>query len=367
MRAPDKKGTVSSFFTYWNGPDFYPGGWNELDIEIVPSVSKNPFSMNVIFGDGHTKRETHDYKPSFDPKNDWHIYEMAWTPEFIAWSIDNKEVRRVTKDDPSIKFTDKPQSVMMNFWTPTFESWGKGFDAKDMPWEVEYDYVETYVYNSETSGFDFNWRDNFNTFDTSRWHKSDNTTFDANSTTFRASQAFIKEGKLVLKMEPDHDGDIHGEHRFDHPQVEHTMTMPTPEHRAEKGKKTTKSDEHYDIAAEKHYSSMRREDIREQEQFAHRPRDPYEHQEFPGYAYETPHGGDYSEYMRHADPYAAEAYGHRYPTEEYGRQHFNPYMEHEEATHGGLHFESSHDGEHKKHEAPKMPEDPYHYNPYTHP
>lgn len=187
MRAPNKKGTVSSFFTYWNGPNFYPGGWNELDIEIVPSVEKNPFSMNVIYGDGEVKRETHDYKADFDPASDWHIYELAWSPDFIAWSIDNKEVRRVTKDDPSVKLTDKPQSVMMNFWTPTFESWGKGLDAADMPWFVEYDYVETYVYNHHTNGFDFHWRDNFDTFDTNRWHKSDNTTFDANSTTFRAS------------------------------------------------------------------------------------------------------------------------------------------------------------------------------------
>ena len=38
MKAPNKKGTVASFFTYWNGPNFYPGGWNELDVEIVPSV-----------------------------------------------------------------------------------------------------------------------------------------------------------------------------------------------------------------------------------------------------------------------------------------------------------------------------------------
>ena len=38
MKAPDRKGTVSSFFTYWDGPNFYPGGWNELDIEVVPSV-----------------------------------------------------------------------------------------------------------------------------------------------------------------------------------------------------------------------------------------------------------------------------------------------------------------------------------------
>ena len=55
MKAPNQKGTVASFFTYWDGPGFYTGGWNELDMEIVPSVEKNPFSTNVIFGDGHQK------------------------------------------------------------------------------------------------------------------------------------------------------------------------------------------------------------------------------------------------------------------------------------------------------------------------
>ena len=206
--------------------------------------------MNVIYGDGHTKRETHDYKAGFDPKNDWHIYEMAWTPEFISWSIDNKEVRRVKKDDPSIKFTDKPQSVMMNFWTPTFESWGKGFDPKDMPWTVEYDYVETYTYNTETKGFDFNWRDNFNTFDTNRWHKSDNTTFDANSTIFRASQAFIKDGNLVLKMEPDHPEELHGTHRFEPATVQPVQTEPTAEHKGAKGEQQKKGSKHFDVDAE---------------------------------------------------------------------------------------------------------------------
>ena len=203
MKAPNKKGTVSSFFTYWNGPNFYPGGWNELDVEIVPSVESNPFSMNIIYGDGHQKRESHDYERGFDPADDWHIYEMAWTPDYIAWSVDNKEVRRVKNDDPSVQYMNKGQSVMMNFWTPTFESWGKGFNSADMPWYVLYDYVETFTWNSETKGFDFHWRDDFVSFDANRWHKSDNTTFDANSTTFRASQSYVRDGHLVLKMEPD--------------------------------------------------------------------------------------------------------------------------------------------------------------------
>ena len=35
----------------------------------------------------------------------------------------------------------------MNFWTPTFHSWGKGFDDVDMPWYTMYDYVEVYTFD----------------------------------------------------------------------------------------------------------------------------------------------------------------------------------------------------------------------------
>ena len=35
----------------------------------------------------------------------------------------------------------------MNFWTPTFHSWGKDLDAVDMPWYVLYDYVEVFTYD----------------------------------------------------------------------------------------------------------------------------------------------------------------------------------------------------------------------------
>jgi len=102
---------------------------------------------------------------------------------------------------------------MMNFWTPTFESWGKDFKPEDMPWYVLYDYVETYTWNVEDQNFDFHWKDDFTDFNAKRWHKNDNTTFDANSTTFRESQAYVQNGHLVLKMEPEVHQELHeGQH-----------------------------------------------------------------------------------------------------------------------------------------------------------
>ena len=59
MKSPANYGTVASFFTYWTGPNWSVGQWNEIDVEIVPSVQvhgTSPFSTNLIYGDGHSSK-----------------------------------------------------------------------------------------------------------------------------------------------------------------------------------------------------------------------------------------------------------------------------------------------------------------------
>ena len=74
IKAPNKPGTCTSFFTYWNGPKWSPEKWNELDFEIVPSVMEHPVSTNIIDGDGTWRRESHTYVDGLDPAADWHVY-----------------------------------------------------------------------------------------------------------------------------------------------------------------------------------------------------------------------------------------------------------------------------------------------------
>jgi len=202
MKAPDRKGTVSSFFTYWDGPAFYPGGWNEIDVEIVPSVERTPLSMNVIYGDGEGKNEYHDYAHAFNPHDEWHTYEFEYTPDYISFSIDGNEVRHLAGDAvEAVKYLDKEQTLRMNFWTPTFDSWGAGFKAEDMPWYVLYDYVEVFTYNEHLNEFEFHWRDDFNSFDGDRWHKASGG-FEENSSVFDPNQVYTSHGNLIIKMEP---------------------------------------------------------------------------------------------------------------------------------------------------------------------
>ena len=116
----------------------------------------------------------------------------------------------------------------MNFWTPTWYPWNEKFSDADLPWEVKYDFVETYTWNSHTGGFDFYWKDDFSSFDNSKWYMSDNWGFEGNSSLFVTSQVSNKDGNLVLTLDkaPTHsEEDSHFLH-YQYPPHGHDKYAP---------------------------------------------------------------------------------------------------------------------------------------------
>ena len=200
MRGPLKKGTVQSLFTYWKGPNWSWAEWNEIDVELVPSVTDSPFSTNVIYGDGtvgQLQQQEYDYSST---ESDWHTYTFEWTPEHITWYFDGKVVRSLDSSNEGVWRMNKAQNLMMNFWTPTWSPWGDNLNDVDMPYLAEYDWVEVYSYDAASKGYNFLWRDEFDTLDLNRWEVSDNWAFDGNSTTFMASQVTVENSVLTLKL-----------------------------------------------------------------------------------------------------------------------------------------------------------------------
>lgn len=104
--------------------------------------------------------------------------------------------------------------MRLNFWTPTFRAWGSDFKAVDMPWYLLFDWIELYNYNGTTKTFEKAWRDDFNNFDQTRWHKMSGS-FEGNSSSFSPQNAYVSGGNLVLKLEPLDNVHMHERH-FDH-------------------------------------------------------------------------------------------------------------------------------------------------------
>jgi len=89
----------------------------------------------------------------------------------------------------------------MNFWTPSWSPWGDGRNDSSMPWYADYDWVETYTYNHNTKGFDFHWRDDFNSIDYNRWAISSKSAFGGSLSSFTTSQVYVYQGALALKLD----------------------------------------------------------------------------------------------------------------------------------------------------------------------
>lgn len=221
MQNPGKMGTVQSFFTY-TAQD-WPHGWNEIDVEIVPSVAENPFSMNIIWKDG---AQDHNYATGFHPSSDWVTYSVEWTPDSVSWFVNDKLVRK-TEGTEDVHFLNMPTQLMMNFWTPMWSPWNDYFDDAAMPWYAKYDFVEVYDYDHSSKSFNLRWRDDFNTWDTKKWYASDNWGFDNNSSLFMSSQVYVEDGSLVLKMDYN---DGHAREFPLHHEVHHEKPAPKTEH-----------------------------------------------------------------------------------------------------------------------------------------
>ena len=82
-------GTVASFFTYWSGPNWQMGKWNEIDVEIVPSMQLqgiSPFSTNIIYGGGDGTNyniQEQAYEPYNQNYDQFHEWTIIWTPDYV--------------------------------------------------------------------------------------------------------------------------------------------------------------------------------------------------------------------------------------------------------------------------------------------
>ncbi|HEX2866383.1 MAG TPA: family 16 glycosylhydrolase [Ignavibacteriales bacterium] len=196
MKSFEKEGMLASFFTYHDND--VASNWNEIDLEIMGRYSNN-VQFNTITP-GQVNHVRANYVP-FNPSLDFHTYAFEWTPGYVSWFIDGKEVYRQTGSH--IQSLNKAQKIMMNVWCPAYAGWAGAFSPAFLPAFAFYDFVSYYSYTpgsgSYGSGnnFTLKWKDDFNSWDQSRWEKATHT-WDGNNCDFITDNAVIKDGMLTL-------------------------------------------------------------------------------------------------------------------------------------------------------------------------
>lgn len=190
-------GIVSSFFTYDDPAD----PWGEIDYEWL-GLFDHIIDLNTIT----TGQASHirQHYVSFNPHIDFHNYAFEWTPDYVAWFIDDEEIFRQTGSH--IAELDSAQKLMMNMWQPVYADWVGTFDERTLPRFSYYDWVKyaSYTPGSGNYGTDDNftmeWEDDFSEFDQTRWGKSDDHTWSGNGSILIEENAVFVDGMLVLCM-----------------------------------------------------------------------------------------------------------------------------------------------------------------------
>ncbi|MEW5799522.1 MAG: family 16 glycosylhydrolase [Bacteroidota bacterium] len=196
MKSAQREGMLASFFTYHEITS--TADWNEIDIEILGRYSDD-IQFNPITP-GQINHVSH-YQTLFNPALDFHTYAFEWTPTYVAWFVEGKEVHRQT--GAHIEALNLPQKIMMNIWNPTYPNWAGEWNENVLPAFAYYDWVSysAFTPDSGTTGTDSNftlkWKDEFDSWDQTRWEKATHT-WGGNGCDFVHENAVFKDGKLIL-------------------------------------------------------------------------------------------------------------------------------------------------------------------------
>lgn len=199
MRVANASGVLSTFFTYKDGSEIGNTFWEEIDIEIFGKNNATEWQSNVILGSSRPTINSEQHHTAATSLADaYHTYVLEWTPDYVAWFIDGVEIRRLTGTSTVTSLTNK-QSLRFNIWSSESVAWVGAWDDSVLPVYQFVNYIEYKAYNATSKTFEGGWRDDFDTFDTSRWNKA-NWSFDMNRVDFAPENALVKNGILVLAL-----------------------------------------------------------------------------------------------------------------------------------------------------------------------
>lgn len=116
IRAPRGSGLVGAFFTYTGPP--YGDPHDEIDFEFL---GKNTRQVQLnYFHKGKSMSGVYIDLP-FDAADDFHLYEFSWSADMIIWSVDGREVHRVS--GPAANVPSASGIVMSSLWAAPIKGW----------------------------------------------------------------------------------------------------------------------------------------------------------------------------------------------------------------------------------------------------
>lgn len=223
MKSAKQSGIISNFFLWKEGSEQDNVFWEEVDIEVFGKDGATTWQSNIITGLGERIKSEKVHTAQNSLADAYHTYAIEWTPDYVAWFIDGAEVRR--NIGGQVSDLSSNATMRFNFWPPNIVDWVGAFDATALPAHMFVNWVE--YYRLDGTSFVLDWRDDFNTFDTTRWTKATHT-FDENRSDFVAENALVSDGYLVLAITKAGDEGFSGSAPVDTGSTDPKPIEPSP-------------------------------------------------------------------------------------------------------------------------------------------
>ena len=216
IRTAQGPGVVSTFFLWKPDSEKAPSvPWHEIDFEMgqasgdIQTQVMTPGASPPMYRTEHAVAHTLPYRPH----QGYFTYRIEWTPDYIAFFVDGKEVRRETdKTEYASMFLkdasgDTPASERMELRTgvwpgePSIYGWSGPFDGSTVPTAHFVDYVKVWDYtpNQADKFATVLLDEQFNSLNYSVWYPAQ-WTFDFSASDYISQNIGAKDGRLVVAL-----------------------------------------------------------------------------------------------------------------------------------------------------------------------
>ena len=199
IRYAPGDGVVSTFFLWKEGSEASGAYWAELDYEKIAADCH--MQLNNIYGNPKAQHQT---TPSlgFAMCEGYHDYRIEWTPTYIAWVVDGKEIRRDTGTNATAYAQNATGGMTFHFniW-PGNSSFGGNINNTTLPVHQYISWVEYASYDN--GNFKVEWREEFESSGVPSGWAVGNWASSYNLSTHNAQNVGFVNGIAVLSLTAD--------------------------------------------------------------------------------------------------------------------------------------------------------------------
>ncbi|HKO53351.1 MAG TPA: family 16 glycosylhydrolase [Polyangiaceae bacterium] len=216
IRCAQGPGVISTFFLWKPNSEQAPAvPWHEIDFEMGQASGDYQTQIMTPGGSAPLYRTEHAvaHFMSARPYQGYFTYRIEWTPDYIAFFVDGKEVRRETdKNEYAVMFAkdangDTPSSERMELRTGVWPGdtsayvWSGVFDGSSVPTAHFVDYVKVWKYtpNQANKFATVLLDEQFNTLNTNVWYPAQ-WTFDFSASDYVSQNIGVRDGRLVMAL-----------------------------------------------------------------------------------------------------------------------------------------------------------------------